>query len=249
MMNSYLDIIKKDKLHYWIVEETLEDFCDALNDLYPNGANDSESCDIEENYIFPKMSRTLPKNIPLNVSIDTVNKIFTYDKNSFIYPDGMSHVYVELYRSDSTYFREKCPIALKIIGDIHSNESLWHLYKNVDGVEQWIPLKKGSRVTSNVYTLDEISSFKNEILEVEPFLIDIIISKLTLDSSSMLLLDMYSDFLTDFFQEKISYEKLINYFKFKRVFREPFEEKLNQLFYNILSEDEEFKLVYLECIK
>lgn len=246
MMNSYLDIIKKDKLHYWIVEETLEDFCDALHELYPNDSN--ESSDIEENYIFPRMSRTLPKNIPINVAVDTNNRIFTYNKTSFVYPEGTTHVYVELYRSDS-YFRDKYPIVLKIIGDIHSKESLWHLYKNIDGIEQWIPLKKGSRVTSNVYTLDEISSFKNEILEVEPFLIDIIISKLTLDSSSMLLLDMYSDFLTDFFQEKISYEKLINYFKFKRVFREPFEEKLNQLFYNILSEDEEFKLVYLECIK
>lgn len=187
---------------------------------------------------------------------------------TFLYPKGTTHFKVDLYRTDSftdLYLSERnVPVALKIIGNVESNESTWHTYKVVDGVEQWVELSKGTRCTRDIHSIAKIEEFEQNELETEPYTIDLVSEKLEKGSTNRLLLEIYSLSLSDFFDMRLKYERLVDYFKLNRVYpitkidentyyvdeveeRNIKNQKLNELFYNVVI-DQDFKKAYNEVL-
>lgn len=272
-MNTYINLIADIKpnsfLHYWSVETTIEEFVQHHKEIGLFKSNKEKTkTDIEKEYPNPSLSRTLKENIPIDIKINTDLRILSLYRNCFKYPEGTTHFKVELYHADTfthSYLSEhEIPVALKIIGDVNSTDSTWYTYKLVDGFEKWVELNKGTRGTDDIHSLEKIEKFEQSVLETEPYIIDLVSEKLEKSSINRLLLELYSPSLSDLFDEKHSYEKLVNYFKLNRVYPitiiddktyyvDEVEDqninntKLNEMFYNVVI-DNKFKEAYNEVL-
>lgn len=270
-MKTYIELLNHPSpagfLHYWSVETTIEEFVQQHKEL-GLVEEKKELSDIESKFPRVNLSRTLKENIPIDIKIKSDMNILAVYGTTFLYPKGTTHFKVDLYRTDSftdLYLSERnVPVALKIIGNVESNESTWHTYKVVDGVEQWVELSKGTRCTSDIHSIAKIEEFEQNELETEPYTIDLVSEKLEKGSTNRLLLEIYSLSLSDFFDMRLKYERLVDYFKLNRVYpitkidentyyvdeveeRNNKNQKLNEIFYNVVI-DQDFKKAYNEVL-
>jgi Mg/Co/Ni transporter MgtE len=120
----------------------------------------------------------------------------------------------------------------------------------------WIPLEKGTRSMEDVHALQELLDHDNDKeLVYPPYVIDILIDLLPVDSYEQLLLAERRYTLTELFEQRHSPEKLLNYFKLDRVWQVKFDEYesndaeriLNKL-YSLVVSNESFIKAYKESI-
>lgn len=276
MIKSYLEVIKDvnrfPAMHYFSVEITHEKFIEQIEEIEQDNWLDFEmksyrdenlnlvsSPEDDEKYLdeefpFLAMTRTENKTQPVQLQLFPDLNIMKYFDCKFAYPEGTTHFYTELYHEKdfhNQYMAEKnTPIALRIEGDINSTDSSWYVYKEVqDLLGEWTLLPKGTRCTEKCHSIEELTKFVRIELAEKKFIVDSIVQKLPEGSSEKILFDMYSYNLSDFFQNKFHYERIVKYFELRRVF--PIGQNhfasLNDLFFNMVR-SEVFQKVYSEVL-
>lgn len=264
-MKTYLDLVSTIQpnsfLHYWGFETTVEEFVDQHKQLGLTEKKKVKS-DIEKEFPYPSLDRTSKASVPVKVNLDTELEIITWYHETFKYPKGTTH-----FKFD--FFIKKCfaagynserdiPLALKNEGED------WFTYKVIDNDEQWVKLSRGTRTFEDVHDLETIKRFEAKELIQPEYVIDDVIKKLEKSTNNILILELYTASLTDFFESRYDYDHLVKYFKLNRVFpvriidentyytdevNESNKESiaLNALLYNVVS-TEEFKIAYNEAI-
>lgn len=264
-MKTYLDLVSTIQpnsfLHYWGFETTVEEFVDQHKQLGLTEKKKVKS-EIEKEFPHPYLGRISKETIPVKVNLDTELEIMTWYHETFKYPKGTTHFKFDFFiKGDfaSSYNSERdIPLALKNEGED------WFTYKVIDDVEQWFKLPRGSRTFDDVHDLETIESFEAKELIQPEYVIDAVIKKLEKSTNNILILELYTASLTDFFEKRHNYDHIVKYFKLNRVFPvrviddnthypEEAEEvnkqsiALNALLYNVVS-TEEFKIAYNEVI-
>lgn len=264
-MKTYLDLVSTIQpnsfLHYWGFEITSKEFVQQHESLGLTEKKKVKS-EIEKEFPYPYLGRISKETIPVKVNLDTELEIMTWYHETFKYPKGTTHFKFDFFIKKgfaAGYDSERdIPLALKNEGED------WFTYKVIDNVDQWVKLSRGTRTFDDVHDLETIESFEAKELIQPEYVIDAVIKKLEKSTNNILILELYTASLTDFFESRYDYDHLVKYFKLNRVFPvrviddnthypEEAEEAnkqsiaLNALLYNVVS-TEEFKIAYNEVI-
>lgn len=215
MTKTYIERVKdlglSEALHYWSVEVTIEDFISTHLKLFDEQDKKTLS-PIEEEFPYPYLGRTLRKYIPKQIKYDLKKRKLTMFYDSTFYPEGTTHLHVgDLYVDEKYFYYGELPTAIKI------DKGVWHVYKTVGGVDKWVPIEDGTHI--DVIAVEKLAEFdSNTELKMPAYVIDDVINLLSAGSLLRNLLVIYRYHLSDLFEQRLDFVKLIRYFACDRVF-------------------------------